>query len=71
MIGENDKPNSAIHDITFTHTTGARPYSYGLQACSATSQILVQAWVKSLKENNEMVGSIEEISEIYEVTPEL
>ena len=71
VIGENDKPNDSIHDITFTHTTGIRPYSYGLQACSATSHILVQAWVKSLEENIEIVGNIEEITEIYEMTPEL
>ena len=71
VIGENDKPNNSIHDITFTHTNGIRPYSYGLQACSATSHILVQAWVKSLEENMEIVGGIEEITEIYELTPEL
>ena len=71
VIGENDKPNNSIYDITFTHTNGARPYSYGLQACSATSHILVQAWIKSLEENVEIVGNIEEITEIYELTPEL
>jgi uncharacterized NAD(P)/FAD-binding protein YdhS len=71
VISENDKPNNSIHDITFTHITGIRPYSYGLQACSATSHILVQAWVKSLEENVEIVGNIEEVSEIYELTPEL
>ncbi len=71
VIGENDKPNNSIYDITFTHITGIRPYSYGLQACSATSHILVQAWIKSLEENVEIVGNIEEITEIYELTPEL
>ena len=68
VIGDNDRPNNSIHDITFSHTNGVRPYSYGLQACSATSHILVQAWVKSLAENTEIVGNIEEISEIYEAT---
>lgn len=68
VISDNDKPNNAI---TFTHTNGVRPYSYGLQACSATSQILVQAWVKALKENVEIMGNIEEISEIYDLTPDL
>ena len=71
VISEDDKPNNSVYDITFTHTNGVRPYSYGLQACSATSQILVQAWVKSLEDNVEIVGNIEEISEIYELTPEL
>ena len=71
VVGEDGKPNDCIHDITFTHTTGSRPYSYGLQACSATSQILVEAWVKSLEENLEIAGGIEEIAELYEETEEL
>ncbi|GHB84285.1 FAD/NAD(P)-binding protein [Persicitalea jodogahamensis] len=71
VIGEDGSPNDCIHDITFTHTTGSRPYSYGLQACSATSQILVEAWVKSLEENSEMAGDLKNITEIYEETAEL
>lgn len=71
VIGEADKPNDCIHDITFTHATGSRPYSYGLQACNATSQILVEAWVKSLREDVEMSGAIEEVAKIYEETEEL
>ena len=71
VIGQDDQPNDCIHDITFTHTTGSRPYSYGLQACSATSQILVEAWVKSLEENSEIAGDIEDIAQLYEDTPEL
>ncbi len=71
VIGEDGSPNDSIHDITFTHTTGSRPYSYGLQACSATSQILVEAWVKSLEENSEIAGDLKDITEIYEETAEL
>ncbi len=71
VIGKDDQPNDCIHDITFTHTTGSRPYSYGLQACSATSQILVEAWVKSLEENSEIAGDIEDVAQLYEDTPEL
>lgn len=70
-IGEDGEPNDCIHDITFTHTGGVRPYSYGLQACSATSQILVEAWVKSLEQNQEIMGDIKKMTELYEETAEL
>jgi uncharacterized NAD(P)/FAD-binding protein YdhS len=71
VIGKDDGPNDCIHDITFTHTTGSRPYSYGLQACSATSQILVEAWVKSLEDKTDIEGDIEDVAQLYEDTPEL
>ncbi len=71
VIGKDDKPNDCIHDITFTHTSGSRPYSYGLQACSATSQILVEAWVKSLEAHSKIAGDLEEVAKLYEATPEL
>jgi uncharacterized NAD(P)/FAD-binding protein YdhS len=71
VIGKDDQPNDCIHDITFTHTTGSRPYSYGLQACSATSQILVEAWVKSLENKSDIAGDIEDVARLYEDTPEL
>lgn len=71
VIGKDDKPNDCIHDITFTHTSGSRPYSYGLQACSATSQILVEAWVKSLEAHTEIAGDLDEVTKLYESTPEL
>lgn len=45
VIGADGRANPRIHDIAFPHTTGHRPYSYGLQACSHTSAIVVQAWV--------------------------
>ncbi len=45
IIGCDGRPNAHIMDITFTHTSGIRPYSYGLQACSATSKILVMSWL--------------------------
>ncbi len=71
VIGEAGEPNDCIHDITFTHATGSRPYSYGLQACNATSQILVEAWVKALRENTKISGSIEEVAKLYEEAEEL
>jgi hypothetical protein len=36
VINENGEPAEAIFDISFAHSTGIRPYSYGLQACNAT-----------------------------------
>lgn len=71
VLDEAGKPNACIHDITFTHTTGSRPYSYGLQACNATSQILVEAWVKALRDHTEISGAIKEVAKLYEETEEL
>ena len=36
-------PEPGIYDLAFPHTSGTRPYSYGLQACSATGRIMVAA----------------------------
>uniref|UniRef100_UPI00359388E7 FAD/NAD(P)-binding protein n=1 Tax=Persicitalea sp. TaxID=3100273 RepID=UPI00359388E7 len=71
VIGKAGEPNDCINDITFTHTTGLRPYSYGLQACSATSQILVEAWIKSLESDVKISGDIEEVARLYAETEEL
>lgn len=46
VIGDSGRANSRIHDIAFPHTTGHRPYSYGLQACNDTSRIVVKAWLE-------------------------
>ncbi len=66
VIGSDGKPNPRIHDIAFPHTTGIRPYSYGLQACSDTSAILVRAWVEEIKGAPPVKNDIVEITEIYE-----
>lgn len=66
IIDGNGAPNNFIHNIAFTHTTGLRPYSYGLQACSSTSQIFVEAWLKSLQKEGVDEGNIEDVSRIYE-----
>ncbi len=71
VIGQEGKPNARIQDIAFTHTSGVRPYSYGLQACSATAQIVVEAWVKALEEGAKIEGDIHEISELYRDTEDL
>ncbi|SDB34350.1 FAD-NAD(P)-binding [Flavobacteriaceae bacterium MAR_2010_188] len=66
VIDEDDIPNENIMDVTFTHTSGPRPYSYGLQACNATSKILVEAWVLSLKQHQEFDADIENATQLYE-----
>ncbi|MBC6992852.1 FAD/NAD(P)-binding protein [Neolewinella lacunae] len=71
VIGEDGQPNDRIHDITFTHTTGSRPYSYGLQACSATSQIVVEAWAKALEDPAGAAGDLATVTMIYKETKEL
>ena len=71
LIGQDGKPNGRIYDVAFTHASGVRPYSYGLQACSATTQILVEAWIKSLQEASEIEGDVIDISELYENKEEL
>lgn len=43
--GADGKPNPVIHEISFPLTSGLRPYSYGLQACSETARILVAGWI--------------------------
>ncbi len=48
LVGQDGKPHSGLHDIAFPHTSGVRPYSYGLQACSATSEIVVRGWVEEI-----------------------
>lgn len=60
------KPNERIYDISFTHTSGCRPYSYGLQACSATSKILTEVWLSAISENTEINVEIEKITELYD-----
>ncbi|MBB5038460.1 FAD/NAD(P)-binding protein [Prosthecobacter dejongeii] len=49
VIGDCGKANPRIHDIAFPHTTGHRPYSYGLQACNDTSRIVVKAWLEEVR----------------------
>jgi len=65
-INKNGTPNSSLFDINFTHTNGLRPYSYGLQACNATSLILVESWVAEIVERKNISNKIENITELYE-----
>ncbi len=51
MIGNAGNSQGKLFDVTFTHTVGRRPYSYGLQACNATAHIMVKNWVAELRKN--------------------
>lgn len=61
VIGRDGTANPRIFELAFPHTSGVRPYSYGLQACSHTSAIVVAAWMDRLKPQADS-----EITEIYE-----
>ena len=67
-INKKNSTNRFLYDINFTHTNGLRPYSYGLQACSATSLILVESWLAEIKEDKNASEEIETITELYEDT---
>lgn len=66
LVGEDGKPNPRIYDIAFPHTTGIRPYSYGLQACSHTSAILVKALVEEIQGDLSPEAPVEEVTRIFE-----
>lgn len=61
-----------ICDVSFTHTSGCRPYSYGLQACNATSAILIAQFNKDFKTgDSKKEMSIEDSTQIYESNNDL
>ncbi|MEP6811023.1 MAG: FAD/NAD(P)-binding protein, partial [Chthoniobacterales bacterium] len=49
VVGVDGQASQRIFDIAFPHTSGERPYSYGLQACNDTARILVAGWIEQLK----------------------
>ncbi len=65
-IDKNNVPNGFLYDINFTHANGLRPYSYGLQACSATSLIVVESWLAEIVDDKNVGEEIETITELYE-----
>lgn len=65
IIGRGGEPESAVFDLAFPHTSGVRPYSYGLQACNATAEIIVGAWVEAIKGGAGIEGDLEETTERY------
>ncbi len=48
LVRQNGRPHPKLYDIAFPHTSGVRPYSYGLQACSAAGEIIVRNWVEQI-----------------------
>lgn len=66
IIGKGGQPNSRIHDIAFPHTSGVRPYSYGLQACDATCEILIRTWMDSIRTAAPIKGDLLEVTDVYE-----
>ena len=66
VIGTNGRVSSMIYDISFTHTTGVRPYSYGLQSCSDTGAIVAQSLKLAFEESLQSKISENEVTQIYE-----
>ena len=71
ILDKKGLKNNCLFDINFTHTLGIRPYSYGLQACNATSLILVESWVLENEEGNNTLKDIEDITNLYEKNKDL
>ncbi|REE25000.1 FAD-NAD(P)-binding protein [Winogradskyella pacifica] len=64
-LDENGQPSQSIYDLAFNHIYGLRPYSYGLQACNATSQIMVTSLLDSALQSDEPV-EIQTITHTYD-----
>lgn len=67
VIGADGRPNNALFDLSFPHTSGVRPYSYGLQSCSDTGRIVAQA-LQLIFEDGEVKTELSEtdVSTVYE-----
>ena len=70
-INKNGEANKFLFDINFNHTNGLRPYSYGLQACSATSLILVETLIAGIVQGRDVSSNIDDITELYEENEDL
>ncbi|WP_265595060.1 FAD/NAD(P)-binding protein [Haloferula sp. BvORR071] len=66
LISADGVSSPRIADVAFSHTSGLRPYSYGLQCCSDTVAIFVQAWLQELRSNGEIEEDSIELSKLYE-----
>lgn len=49
LVDARGRGDSRIYDIAFPHTSGVRPYSYGLQACNDTAALVVTSLVGELR----------------------
>lgn len=65
LVTVTGEPHARLYDIAFPHTSGVRPYSYGLQACSATSELVVRAFLKELSTEIAAPKKVGPASEIY------
>lgn len=65
LIGASGDADPALYDLAFPHTSGVRPYSYGLQACNATAEIVVGAWLEAIEEHEEVDGGLVEATDRY------
>ncbi|SFZ89287.1 FAD-NAD(P)-binding [Flaviramulus basaltis] len=70
-INKNGTSNNILFDINFSHTLSLRPYSYGLQACNATSLILIESWITEFEQGKNIGKEIKKITEMYEDNDEL
>ena len=70
VIGKHNTVSPNIYDISFTHVHGCRPYSYGLQACNATSAIVIESWLSSKTPQHSKI-STQNITDIYDANAEL
>lgn len=70
VIGENGEPSENIFDVSFAHSTGIRPYSYGLQACSATAKIMAGRWARAIETGPKVQGNAGEVMKEYLDNPD-
>ena len=66
MVGDDGASNARIHDIAFPHTTGVRPYSYGLQACDAAASIVIQSWCAEQDTGRPLSARASVVTKTYE-----
>lgn len=71
VIGDDGKCNPRILDIAFPHTTGVRPYSYGLQACNLTAAIVVESWINEAQHVSAPQADIHFVTQMYEEVNEV
>ncbi|WP_179320373.1 FAD/NAD(P)-binding protein [Winogradskyella helgolandensis] len=69
-LDDDGKPSQIIQDLAFNHIYGHRPYSYGLQACNATSCIVINALLDIELHDAQPIG-IEIITKTYETKDDL
>ena len=65
VVGMDGTPDSSIFDLAFPHTSGVRPYSYGLQACNATAEVVVGAWLEAIESHDRIDGDLVDATSRY------